>query len=156
MFSKSAIAGLAAGYAYKGIAHFAKKATGKKKNGLFFAAVFTSAVVVPTVNTAVYAAGMLFMFELLGSESFAIGMLVNNPDATNGGTYGSAVAVVFLYWININYFLELGMSVIASPALVTLIKALTRNYNLGFYNDFSKFNLDETEEELELSESVNI
>lgn len=157
MFIKSPIAGLAAGYAYKAVAHFAKKAEGKKKNALFFVAVFTAAVVVPTVNTAVYAVGMLFLFEVLGSDSFAIHQLVNNPEATNSKAYGSVVAVVFIYWININYFLELGLSILASPALVTLIKALTRKYNLGFYNDFSKFNLEENEEEdLQESESEEI
>ena len=80
-------------------------------------------------------------------------MLVNNPDAT-GKSYGSAVGVVFLYWIGVNYFIEAGLGILTSPALVTILKALTRNYNLGFYNDFSKFNQeDDLVENVETVES---
>ena len=151
MFVKSPLAGLAAGYVYKGIAHFAKKAEGKKKNTLFFVAVLAASTTVPVVNTLSYAVGMLVMFDLLGSESFSIKMLVNNPEGTAGVSYGSTVAVVFLYWIGVNFFIEAGISIATSPALVTILKALTRNYNLGFYNDFSKFH-DEGELELETEE----
>ena len=156
MFVKSPLAGLAAGYAYKGIAHFAKKAEGKKRNALFFVAVFTASIVVPVVNTLTYAVGMLLLFEAMGSESFKISTaLVNNSAATGGTSYGSAVAVVFLFWIGLNFFIEFGISAVASQAIVMLVKVLSRNYNLGFYNDFSKFNdLEEDEPELETEEVV--
>jgi hypothetical protein len=109
MFIKSPLAGLAAGYAYKAVAYFAKKADGKKRSVLFFVAVFTASVVVPIVNTLTYAVGMLLLFEVMGSESFKIGVhLANNPAATGGTSYGSAVAVVFLFWIGINFFSEFG------------------------------------------------
>lgn len=160
MFIKSPLAGLAAGYAYKAVAYFAKKADGKKRSVLFFVAVFTASVVVPIVNTLTYAVGMLLLFEVMGSESFKIGVhLANNPAATGGTSYGSAVAVVFLFWIGINFFIEFGISAFATQAIVLLLKVLSRNYNLGFYNDFSKFNGSEDEDdepELNGSEAVEM
>lgn len=158
MFIKSPLAGLAAGYAYKAVAYFAKKADGKKRNVLFFVAVFTASVVVPIVNTLTYAVGMLLLFEVMGSESFKISShLANNPAATGGTSYGSAVAVVFLFWISFNFFIEFGISAIATQAIVMLLKVLSRNYNLGFYNDFSKFNgLEDEDDEPELNGSEAI
>ena len=53
--------------------------------------------------------------------------------------------------ITINFAIEFTVSAIASPALVTLVKVLARNYNLGFANDFECFltNDDEVKEEIE-------
>lgn len=154
MFVKSPVAGLLAGYAYKGLAILANKFEGAKKNTMFFVAVLLTSLVVPVVNTGMYAIGMLFLFGALGSDSFSLSMLVNNAEATGGSAYGSAVAVVFVYWIGVNFFIEAGVSVLAAAPIVTVLKAVTRNYNLGYDNDFSDFN-GVAEEEKELADTLN-
>ena len=150
IFVKSPVAGYLAGVTYKGLAHFAKKAEeGKKRNFMFFISVFASSMVVPIVNTGMYAVLMLILFGLLGSaEGFNLTALTNNIEAM-GQSYNSTVAVVFLGFIGVNFFIEAGIAILTSPAVVTILKAVTRNYDLGFKNDFPKFHDDEVVNELE-------
>ena len=115
---KSAIAGLASGFVFKLFAYLAKKVEDiKKKGALFAAGVIVAALIVPLVNTTLFIIGALLFFMSLF------------------GDFTTLVTAV----ITINFAIEFTVSAIASPALVTLVKILAKNYNLGFANDFDDF-----------------
>lgn len=127
---KSALAGLAAGFAYKGLAHFAKKASGAKKKTIIVVAATVATILVPIVNTTLFIFGASAFFgSVYGTESF-----------------GEGLGVVFAAVFGPNFAIEATISIVLSPAVVTVIKILTRNYNLGFANDFSSL-IEEDEDE---------
>ncbi len=132
---KTGVAGLAAGYVFKLFAYFAKKQNDvKKKKILFAAGIISAALVIPVINTGLFIVGAVLWF----SEPF-------------GGTFAGIVSAV----LTINFVIEFSVSVVLSPALVTLVSVLTRQYDLGFQKEFKNFIFDD-EEELDLEQaSVN-
>ena len=127
---KSGVAGLVAGLVFRLFAYYAKKSEKEKtKRSLFAAGIIVSALMVPLVNTLLFIIGALMFFMSL---------------------FGDFISLVTAV-ITINFAIEFTVSAIASPALVTLVKVLARNYNLGFANDFECFltNDDEVKEEIE-------
>ena len=115
---KTGLAGLAAGFLFKLFAFIAKKqsSTGKKK-ALFAAGIIVAALVVPVINTGIFILGAtLFFTDVYGSFTIVINAVLTT-----------------------NFLIEFLVSAIASPAIVTLIKVLTSQYNLGFANDFAEF-----------------
>ena len=130
---KTAIAGLVSGLLFKLFAFIAKKQNDvKKKKILFAAGVIVAALVVPVINTGLFIVGAsIFFMDLFGN-------FITIIDAV----------------ITTNFLVEFLVSAILSPALVTLIKVLTRQYDLGFANDFSEF-IEEDNDELDL-ESISI
>ena len=130
---KTAIAGLVSGLLFKLFAFIAKKQNDvKKKKILFAAGVIVAALVVPVINTGLFIVGAsIFFMDLFGN-------FITIIDAV----------------ITTNFLVEFLVSAILSPALVTLIKVLTRQYDLGFANDFSEF-IEEDNDEMDL-ESVSI
>ena len=125
---KSGVAGLVSGLLFKLFAFIAKKQSSvNKKKALFAAGIIVAALVVPFTNTAIFIVGGVMFFS------------VYYPNLE------AAIAAV----ITTNFAIEFTISAVLSPALVTLIKVLTRQYNLGFANDFSKFIEEDKEVELE-------
>ena len=130
---KTAIAGLVSGLLFKLFAFIAKKQNDvKKKKILFAAGVIVAALVVPVINTGLF---------ILGASIFFMDL------------YGKFITIIDAV-ITTNFLVEFLVSAILSPALVTLIKVLTRQYDLGFANDFSEF-IEEDNDEIDL-ESISI
>lgn len=121
---KTALAGFVAGWVYRGIAHFAKKAEDKKKKVIIALAITVAAIVIPVINTAI----------------FILGALVFYMDVF--GDFTTLVTAV----ITVNFAIEFAVSVVLSPAVVTIIKVSTTKYDLGFSNDFSSLHDEDVEE----------
>ena len=120
---KTGLAGLASGLLFKLI---------YKKN--YIVAIFVAAAIAPTVNSGtfllLYGVLVYIMTGQAYSETFmALGMMV-----------------LFAYSA------ELVVNLLLAPALASLVLVLTKNYNLGFYNDFSKYQV--TDEEFIETEEV--
>ena len=130
---KTAIAGLVSGLLFKLFAFIAKKQNDvKKKKILFAAGIIVAALVVPVINTGLFIVGAsIFFMDLFGN-------FITIIDAV----------------ITTNFLVEFLVSAILSPALVTLVKVLTRQYDLGFANDFSDF-IEEDNNDIDL-ESISI
>jgi len=96
---KGALAGLAAGYAYKLLA---------KLNKTF--AVISAAAISPIVNTGIFVAGLYLFFMPLVME---YGVFFDHSDAAS---------IIFLGLVGINFPLELGVNLVLSPAIVRLIQ----------------------------------
>ena len=125
---KTGIAGLVAGFLFKLFAFIAKKQkSDNKKKVLFAAGIIVAALVVPVINTGLFILGATIFFNSLF-----------------GGFMGIVNAV-----LTTNFLIEFLASAIASPAIVTLIKVLTKQYNLGFANDFAEFTSSNDEIEVE-------
>ena len=113
---KTGLAGLASGLLFKLI---------YKKN--YIVAIFVAAAIAPTVNSGtfllLYGVLVYIMTGQAYSETFmALGMMV-----------------LFAYSA------ELVVNLLLAPALASLVLVLTKNYNLGFYNDFSKYQVADEE-----------
>ena len=125
---KSGVAGLVSGLLFKLFAFIAKKQSSvNKKKALFAAGIIVAALVVPLVNTFIFIIGAVIFFSVYYPSLEA------------------AIAAV----IGTNFIVEFIISAALSPALVTLVKVLTRQYDLGFANDFSKFIEEDKEVEVE-------
>lgn len=128
---KTGLAGLAAGFIFKLFAYFAKKSQNEKKVKVLFAAgIIVSAIAVPVINTGLFIIGATIFFS---------------------SVFGSFTGVINAV-ITTNFLIEFAVSVVLSPALVTLVKILTNKYDLAFANDFSKFNDLDEEIEVEATE----
>lgn len=107
-----------------------------KKN--YYVAIYAAAIVAPIVNTGIF----LLLY----------GVLIY---IMTGSAYGPTfVATAAAVWII--FLVELAVNILFAPALATLTKTLTRNYDLGFVDYLKKYSnensLDEavdTEEFLE-------
>ena len=127
---KTGVAGLVAGFLFKLFAFFAKKTENKKKkNALFAAGIIVATLIIPVINTSLFIAGatMFFLNSVYGGSAMAI---INGVFTTN-------------------FLIEFIVSAVLSPAIVTLIKVIVRENNLGFTNDFDEFVYDEDIEENE-------
>lgn len=101
---KGTLAGLAAGAVYKLL---------EKKN--LYAAAVTAGVVCPVVNTGIFALGCLaFFMPTIAEWGLAAGM-------------ENAVAFLFAGVITTNFFIELGVNLILSSAIVAVIKMGKKN-----------------------------
>ncbi len=119
---KSGIAGLVSGFLYKGIAHFANKEKDVNKKRIYIVlAVIVSCLIVPILNTFIFTCGAsIFFYSIFGLDS-------------SKGAFGVIFAAVFAT----NFLIEFIINVVLTPAVITILKVITKNYNLGFANDFS-------------------
>ncbi len=125
---KTAVAGLVSGLLFKLFASIAKKTPDtNKRKALFAAGIIVAALVVPVINTGLFILGATAFF----SEIF--------------GSFTGVVNAV----ITANFLVEFLVSAILSPALVSLVKILTRQYDLGFNEEFDHFIFDEEELDIE-------
>ena len=115
---KTGLAGLVSGFIFKLFAFIAKKKENNNtKKVLFAAGIIIAALVVPVINTGLFIAGASIFFI---------------------GLFGDFITIINVV-ITTNFLVEFLVSAILSPALVTLVKVLTGQYDLGFANDFSEF-----------------
>ena len=117
--AKTGVAGLVAGLVFKLLS--------KKK---FTVGVLSAGLVTPVVNTGI--------FILL------YGVLIQ---IMTGTAYGVTFVAVLgaVAWA---FIIEVIINILMGPGICTLIKVLTRNYNLGFTNDFSNIH-EELEEDID-------
>ena len=111
---KTGLAGFTAGVLFKII---------KKYN--YVVAIIVSAIVTPVINTGTYLLLVGVLIKIMTGESYLV----------------TFIATAGIVWIP--FLIELAINVILSPSIASLIKILTRNYNLGFSNDFSSINAEE-------------
>ena len=111
---KTGLAGFTAGVLFKII---------KKYN--YVVAIIVSAIVTPVINTGTYLLLVGVLIKIMTGESYLV----------------TFIATAGIAWIP--FLIELAINVILSPSIASLIKILTRNYNLGFSNDFSSINAEE-------------
>ena len=111
---KTGLAGFTAGVLFKII---------KKYN--YVVAIIVSAIVTPVINTGTYLLLVGVLIKIMTGESYLV----------------TFIATAGIVWIP--FLIELAINVILSPSIASLIKIFTRNYNLGFSNDFSSINAEE-------------
>lgn len=104
---KTGLAGFVAGVVFRLLA---------KKN--FYAAIYLAAAVTPFVNTGIYLVLSGVLVKIMTGDAY--------------GPYLIATAAVI--WIA--FVIELAVDIILAPAIASLVKALGRNHELGFSNDF--------------------
>ena len=92
---KGVLAGLAGAFAYRLL----------KREGTLVA-VIAAGIVTPVVNTGTFALGAYTIFR----------DLLVSPD------YSSAVAVLFLGWIGVNFLVELGTNLVLSTVVTTVVQ----------------------------------
>ena len=128
---KTGLAGLAAGWLYKGIIRlkFLKKAT-------FPVAIIVATLVAPIINTGLFILGTAILFQGLTLTLESGDVLVLVPSTGGfGAAFSAAVGMVALT----NFLIEFAISVVMSPALVYLTKILGTRFDLGFSKDFKEY-----------------
>lgn len=120
---KSGVAGLVSGFVYKGIAYFAGiQPEIKKERTLTIVAIVVATIIIPIINTFIFVCGACLFFTSVYPNGFM---------ATLMAVFGT------------NFVIELAINVVLSPVAITILKIITRNYNLGFDNDFEALNAGE-------------
>lgn len=105
-FGKGMLAGWCAGLVYRLIA---KRSASVVRS---YFAVLVSAIVAPVVNTGLFSLSLLFLFrETL--ETFAAGSDVLN--------------YLFFVLIGVNFLLELGVNLVLSPVIPTMLRAIQKS-----------------------------
>lgn len=105
-FGKGMLAGWCAGLVYRLIA---KRSASVVRS---YFAVLVSAIVAPVVNTGLFSLSLLFLFrETL--ETFAAGSDVLN--------------YLFFVLIGVNFLLELGVNLVLSPVVPTMLRAIQKS-----------------------------
>ncbi len=142
---KTGVAGLVSGLLFKLFANIAKKQENvNKKKALFAAGIIVAALVIPVINTGIFMLGALAFFRGVSVEVEVEGVKTLVYPFKDMGAIAAAV-------LTINFLIEFLVSAILSPAVVTLVNILTRQYNLGFQKEFKNFIFDE-EEDLDLEQ----
>ena len=111
---KSSLAGIVSGYTYKIL---------YKKN--FILAITLASILAPLVNTGVFAVGCIIFFF---------------PTLTEWAGGSSALSYLFIVMIGINFIIEFIVNSALSPAVVSIVKIATKNYNIG-----SSFDIEDEE-----------
>ena len=106
---KGILAGLAAGIVYRSTAKISKTA-----------AAISAAVISPIVNTGIFAAGVYFI--MIPSMRTAAMNMDPAFDWLRGLDLTSPAALIFIGFIGLNFFLELGINLVLSPTIVRLIQ----------------------------------
>jgi len=116
--AKTGLAGFLSGLAFKLLF---------KKN--YYVAIYAAAIIAPIVNT--------------GTFLLLYGVLIY---IMTGSAYGPTfVATAAAVWII--FLVELAVNILFAPALATLTKTLTRNYDLGFVDYLKKYSNDNSLDE---------
>lgn len=100
---KTAIAGMVSGFVFKAL-----------KNIHFNLAIILAAIVVPIINTGIFALACMSIFLPL-IKSFA-------------GEGANVYAYLFLTFIGINFVIEFLVNSLLSPAIIKIIKLVQKNY----------------------------
>ena len=123
--AKTSLAGFLSGLAFKLLF---------KKN--YYVAIYAAAIVAPIVNTGIF----LLLY----------GVLIY---IMTGSAYGPTfVATAAAVWII--FLVELAVNILFAPALATLTKTLTRNYDLGFVDYLKKYSSENSLDEAVDTEEI--
>ena len=123
--AKTGLAGFLSGLAFKLLF---------KKN--YYVAIYAAAIVAPIVNTGIF----LLLY----------GVLIY---IMTGSAYGPTfVATAAAVWII--FLVELTVNILFAPALATLTKTLTRNYDLGFVDYLKKYSSENSLDEAVDTEEI--
>ena len=123
--AKAGLAGFLSGLAFKLLF---------KKN--YYVAIYAAAIVAPIVNTGIF----LLLY----------GVLIY---IMTGSAYGPTfVATAAAVWII--FLVELAVNILFAPALATLTKTLTRNYDLGFVDYLKKYSNENSLDEAVDTEEI--
>jgi thiamine transporter ThiT len=123
--AKTGLAGFLSGLAFKLLF---------KKN--YYVAIYAAAIIAPIVNT--------------GTFLLLYGALIN---IMTGSAYGPTfVATAAAVWIV--FLVELAVNILFAPALATLTKTLTRNYDLGFVDYLKKYSSENSLDEAVDTEEI--
>ena len=108
--AKAGLAGFLSGLAFKLLF---------KKN--YYVAIYATAIVAPIVNTGIF----LLLYGVL---------IYIMTGSAYGPTFAATATAVWIMFL-----VELSVNILFAPALATLTKILTRNYDLGFVGYLKKF-----------------
>ena len=126
--AKAGLAGFLSGLAFKLLF---------KKN--YYVAIYATAIVAPIVNTGIF----LLLYGVL---------IYIMTGSAYGPTFAATAAAVWIMFL-----VELSVNILFAPALATLTKILTRNYDLGFVGYLKKYSdensIDETVDTEEIEEA---
>jgi uncharacterized membrane protein len=123
--AKTGLAGFLSGLAFKLLF---------KKN--YYVAIYAAAIIAPIVNT--------------GTFLLLYGVLIY---IMTGSAYGPTfVATAAAVWIV--FLVELAVNILFAPALATLTKTLTRNYDLGFVDYLKKYSNENSLDEAVDTEEI--
>ena len=126
--AKAGLAGFLSGLAFKLLF---------KKN--YYVAIYATAIVAPIVNTGIY----LLLYGVL---------IYIMTGSAYGPTFAATATAVWIMFL-----VELSVNILFAPALATLTKILTRNYDLGFVGYLKKYSdensIDETVDTEEIEEA---
>ena len=123
--AKTGLAGFLSGLAFKLLF---------KKN--YYVAIYAAAIIAPIVNT--------------GTFLLLYGVLIY---IMTGSAYGPTfVATAAAVWIV--FLVELAVNILFAPALATLTKTLTRNYDLGFVDYLKKYSSENSLDEAVDTEEI--
>ncbi|MGM9969946.1 MAG: ECF transporter S component [Anaeroplasma sp.] len=128
---KTGLAGLAAGWLYKGIIRI--KALGKAK---FPVAIIVATLVAPIINTCLFIIGTAILFRGLSFTDSASIVVELIPST---GDFGAAFSAAVGFVVFTNFIIEFSVSVVLSPSIVYLFRILGEKYDLGFAKDFKDF-----------------
>ena len=144
---KTGLAGLAAGWLYKGLIRleFLKKAK-------FPVAIIVSTLVAPVINTGLFILGTAILFQGLSVPGANPGEVIILIPSTGG--FGEAFSSAVGFVVFSNFLIEFLVCIILSPSLVYLVKVLCTKFDLGFASDFkAQANLISIDEE-EVKEEI--
>ena len=126
--AKAGLAGFLSGLAFKLLF---------KKN--YYVAIYATAIVAPIVNTGIF----LLLYGVL---------IYIMTGSAYGPTFAATATAVWIMFL-----VELSVNILFAPALATLTKILTRNYDLGFVGYLKKFSdensIDEAVDTEEIEEA---
>ena len=126
--AKAGLAGFLSGLAFKLLF---------KKN--YYVAIYATAIVAPIVNTGIF----LLLYGVL---------IYIMTGSAYGATFAATATAVWIMFL-----VELSVNILFAPALATLTKILTRNYDLGFVGYLKKFSdensIDEAVDTEEIEEA---
>lgn len=108
--AKAGLAGFLSGLAFKLLF---------KKN--YYVAIYATAIVAPIVNTGIF----LLLYGVL---------IYIMTGSAYGPTFAATATAVWIMFL-----VELSVNILFAPALATLTKILTRNYDLGFVGYLKKY-----------------
>ncbi len=126
--AKAGLAGFLSGLAFKLLF---------KKN--YYVAIYATAIVAPIVNTGIF----LLLYGVL---------IYIMTGSAYGPTFAATATAVWIMFL-----VELSVNILFAPALATLTKILTRNYDLGFVGYLKKYSdensIDEAVDTEEIEEA---
>ena len=123
--AKAGLAGFLSGLAFKLLF---------KKN--YYVAIYAAAIIAPIVNTGTF----LLLYGVL---------ILCMTGSAYGPTFVATAAAVWIIFL-----VELAVNILFAPALATLTKTLTRNYDLGFVDYLKKYSSENSLDEAVDTEEI--